>query len=167
MSEIPRLMGQALADHSWQTGLVALLMAALDYFVPGDVARSMLIGLGVLIGVDWVTGVRAASIEGRVSSVGLWKTGDKLIGYGSLIAVFAVVGRHVPGMESYMGMGLAGIETLMITREAVSILENIVRMGIDLPFGWTDRLKQKLASINNSSGPEAEKENNARQSDTT
>lgn len=148
-SEVPRLLAQAATDHSWWTGLLALGMGVLEYFAPGDVAKNMLLGLGVLMIADTLTGVRASvKTGGRITSQRFGGVLDKVLGYSSVIAVFAVVGRHVPGLEQFMGGGIASVLTLMITREAVSILENVVKIGIDLPFGLTEKLKEKLGQNN-------------------
>jgi len=149
---IPRVLGNVVAPANWWTAVLAVLASAAEYLLPGDVVKSMVIGLGLLVVMDTLTGIRAAVKQGDPIKSGQWGILDKTLAYTSIIAVFAVVGRNVPGLESYFSTGLAAVLTFMLLREAVSILENVSKLGVNLPPALLDKLRGKANTGHNDNG---------------
>lgn len=148
-------MTNSLASASKMTadlGLVKWLLAAIaiavDFVLPTSMVKDAAIGAAALIAFDTITGLYAAWQTGTVSSKKFSRLLGKILGYASVLTVVAVVSKFVPGMAEYAGLGATGILTMVILTEGISVLENVVRIGVPLPFGLTEMLKKRLGEQN-------------------
>mgnify|MGYP001292081496 CR=1 FL=1 len=110
------------------------LGVVIGYLFDRPAELSALIGVGILMVTDLVTGVMAAFKEKRaVTSVALSRTLTKLFGYVSVLIVIGVAERTI--LESFQGPFMTGSLYVMIATEGLSILENVHTCGIR-GFGW-------------------------------
>ena len=106
-------------------------------FGPWD---ALIIGLVVLLTLDYVTGVTAGAIKGELSSkVGFFGLLRKLV-ILVIIAVAAIIDRIIPSTN---GAIRAAVIMFYIMNESLSILENAGRIGIPLP----KRLRKAIESL--------------------
>lgn len=106
-------------------------------FGPWD---ALIIGLVVLLALDYVTGVTAGAIKGELSSkVGFFGLLRKLV-ILAIIAVAAIIDRIVPSTN---GAIRSAVIMFYVMNEALSILENAGRIGIPLP----KKLKRAIESL--------------------
>lgn len=118
------------------------------YLFPDQAVRDAAVAAATLVALDTVTGLWAAVVTGKaVKSATFSRVLSKLLGYGSVVAVAAVVTRHVPGASSWQAMSVSAVVTLVICTEAISILENVRKLGIKLPFGMERLLSDRLKSV--------------------
>jgi phage-related holin len=126
----------------WAAGLAG---AFVGYVFPEQATANAAAAAGALIVLDTITGVAAAVTRGKkITSKAFGRTLAKVLGYASVALVCAVVSRHVPGLDGYQQASVTGVVTLVILTEAISILENVSAMGINLPFGITELLRQRI-----------------------
>ena len=123
-----------IAEFALPKWLIASLVGASNYFLGGPSGVNLLVGAGGLIVLDTVTGFWAAKQNGDpISSAKLSRVLTKLLGYGAVIIVASVVVHAVPHAVGWSDITAASVLTLVITTEAISILENVRKMGIQLP----------------------------------
>jgi toxin secretion/phage lysis holin len=116
-----------------------------SYLFPEGVPADALIAACVVVVLDLLTGVGAAWMERKFDgSAGIRRTLLKVLSYLSLVLIAAIVPRNVPGLEQAQGFTAGTVLTLIILTEAVSIIENVRKMGFSLPFGIEDQLKKRL-----------------------
>jgi phage-related holin len=124
---------------------LAGLMMAVEYVLPTSASREAAIGAFALLIADTLTGFVAAWQSGeKISSARFGRVLVKILGYGSVLVVSAVVANNLTGLDSLETMGAMAILTLIITTEAISVLENVHKMGVRLPFGLSEILKARL-----------------------
>lgn len=129
----------------WWKPMAGLFGAAISYLFPEQATQEAAVSAFVLIIIDLLTGMRAAFLEGRfITSTGVRRTINKIGGYFAVVAVCAVVTKNVGNLSGFQAVSVGAIVTLVILTEAVSILENVNRMGVKLPFGIQDQLKRRL-----------------------
>lgn len=130
----------------WWKPLAGAVAAAFAYLFPDQTTADAVIGAGLLVGLDLITGTAAAlSLTTWDGSCGLRRTVNKVLSYLAVIAVCAVVTRNVSGMAQYHAVSVTGVLTLIILTESVSILENVQKLGVTLPFGLGEVLTRRLA----------------------
>ncbi len=150
-------MIERLARESWyQLGKLAtdlpilkifagIVTACIHYLLPIDELRNTAIALFTLILADTATGVWAAiKLGSKISSRRLSDILGKIVAYGAVVMVLAIVPRSIPSMSDAgvaisVGIGLG----ILILAESVSILENVSLMGYKL-FGFTNLFKARL-----------------------
>lgn len=109
--------------------------------------RRLRLGGGLVL-LDTLTGVTAAWQAGEsITSKAFSRTIVKLIGYGAALAVVAVVTRHIAGLADYQPVAVSSVLSLVIVTEAGSILENVRKLGVRLPFGIEELLRRRLRQI--------------------
>lgn len=150
LSEVIEPLSKVFSDLTGFKFVVALSMGLLSFVLPDAVTQGMGASVLVLIFLDTITGVAASFQEGeRISSKRFRRVLSKLVGYGSVLIVVAIADRYVllgalPGSAT-----ISAILTLVLIAESVSILENVKRMGLSLPFGLdrllADRLRQSVS----------------------
>ena len=103
-------------------------------FGPWD---ALIIGMVVMLSLDYVTGVIAAALRGELNSkvgfIGLLKKVVILV----IIAVASIIDRLIPDANSAIR---SAVIMFYILNEALSILENAGEIGIPLP----KKLKQAI-----------------------
>lgn len=104
------------------------------------VLAPMLGALGIVMLIDYITGITAACKEGGVSSkVGLWGLVKKLC-YVALVALGMVVDWVIITVGTQIGVTLPTttffgllVAVWLIFNEGISILENLGRIGVPYP----------------------------------
>lgn len=148
MRELPVATGalwKLVADLPALKWVSAALGAFVGYVFPDTAAANAGLAAAVLIIVDTLTGVMAAIAKGeRITSVAFSRTLAKILGYSAVLLVCAVVSRHVPGLTGFQAAGVTGVVTLIILTEAISVLENVEKMGLNLPFGLAETIRKRL-----------------------
>lgn len=136
---IPTYLAKALTDYpvlKWGGVLVAV---ASEYLFGTDVVRNMAIAAFSLMFLDTITGFVAAFATGQpITSAKFSRILVKIVAYGSSIIVAAVVTRHLPGLVAAHSTVVTAVIAIVLATEAVSILENIGKMGFKI--GWLTRM---------------------------
>jgi phage-related holin len=116
-------------------------LAVISEYLFGDVTtRNMGVAAFGLMLLDTITGFTAAYAVGQpITSAKLSRILVKLVAYGSSIIVAAVVTRHLPGFGAAHAVVIAVVLGILIATEALSVLENIHRMGFR-KLGFLTRL---------------------------
>ncbi len=124
MQAAPDLLDRLLVLIKWLSAALGALVAGAT-FGP----RAVIVGLVVLMGIDWITGFNRAYIAGEVSSEagakGLVKKGQILL----LILAVHVLER-LAGYEINAEMWGAGG---FCVNEVISIIENVARSDVYIP----------------------------------
>lgn len=91
----------------------------------------ILLGLGILILLDFITGVMASVRQGQaITSVRAIKTVTKTVVFLILFSAAHQTGLIIPGMYDFITTGV--ISFLALT-EFISVAENIAKMGYSIP----------------------------------
>lgn len=108
--------------------------ALVSYFLPNDALKNLAVTAVTFVVCDTVTGVMAARSDGQaVSSARFGRLLTKLTGY-SIAVILATMGlRVIPGVAELAPGGSGAVLTMVVVTEAISIIENLDRMGIKLP----------------------------------
>lgn len=131
---LDKFIWKLVADFALPKWVAAFLVSATNYFLGGPSGVELLAGAAGLIVLDTVTGFWAAKQSGEpVTSAKLSRVLTKLLGYGAVIVVSSVVLHAVPNAVGWRDLTAAGVLTLVIMTEAISILENVRKMGLALP----------------------------------
>ncbi len=145
LPEIGTIVAKMLASSSGGKWLVAGLGALLGYFLPTPAQQSAALGAAHLILVDTITGIVAARQTGEaITSARLGRVLVKLLGYSSVLSVVAVSVNHIPGAMAAHAPTVTGLLGLIIATEGVSVLENVRKMGVSLPFGLEEWLAGRV-----------------------
>ena len=79
--------------------------------------------------IDFITGIINAGKQGklksRTCSDGMFRTLGELI----VLVIFIVVSYYVPNLANYVSVFILGF----ILKECISIMENLVGLGVELP----------------------------------
>lgn len=137
--------GMLAAVGGWMSGLMG-----------GELALSYsLASLAILVGLDWMSGVRASRYEGKaIESAKLRRTSDKLIGYAVAVVVFVLMTREIDALKGIRTELLTGLLWWFMAVESWSILENLDRIGIRVPRWIKKRLEAVKEGLDN--GPEVD-----------
>ena len=101
------------------------------------------------------TGIAAAAVSGKaISSARFSRTLTKMLAFGSLIIVAAVVPKHVLGAGVAEGMSVTLILSVIILNESLSIAENAEKMGYGFPW-MRKMLRDRIADVAASATREA------------
>lgn len=137
-------VGKLVADMPAAKAVAAVIGGAIAYCLPDQGARDTATAAVVLILLDTLTGVVAARSSGQaISSARLSRALVKLLGYGSVLIVAAICARMVPGATGLSGASVGAVLGLVVATEALSVLENVHRMGLKVPFGLEKFLSAK------------------------
>ncbi|MCW5941083.1 MAG: phage holin family protein [Fimbriimonadaceae bacterium] len=129
-------LAKAVGDAPLGKSLAAVLGAVLGYLFPDQAGREAGLAAFGMVLLDTLTGLAAAVATGQpVRSARFGRVVAKIFGYGATIAVCAVVTRHVPGAAPWQPVSVSAVVTLIIVTEAISVLENVRRLGVRLPLG--------------------------------
>jgi phage-related holin len=145
---IPAYIAKALTDYpAFKWGGVILAVAS-EYLFGTEVVRNMGVAAFGLMFLDTITGFAAAFSTGQpISSGKLSRILVKFIAYGSAIIVAAVTTRHLPGLSTAHAAVVTAVLAIVIATEALSILENIGKMGFKRLEWLTKMLEGKLKQL--------------------
>jgi phage-related holin len=154
---LPNYLIKLATDYAPLKAIVAGL-AAIAQYVFGDTAtQAAAVAAFALLLLDTVTGMVAARVnQDAITSAKFGRFLIKVLGYGSTIIVAAVVAQHVPGIakvddsitEVAHSLAVGTVVSAVMVTEAISILENVRKMGVNTPAKWLEKgLKQKLKAI--------------------
>lgn len=133
-----------VADWAPAKWLASIAVMAVDYVLPTQVVKEAAIGAAVLIAFDTLTGTVVAWKAGRVTSKKFANVLVKMLAYSAVLSVAAITANVVPGLSEYASIGAMGILTMVVLTEGISVLENVTRLGVKIPFGVTEVLKKRL-----------------------
>lgn len=120
----------SLADATLWKWFVGLVAAAWAYVSPTGATATIANLIALLVMIDMVTGIRVAVKKGKYLQSRLWnRIVDKVLAYGSLVVLAAVIPRTLP---NYAWLGPIGDFALgaACIGELISILENLSNLGI-------------------------------------
>lgn len=145
LGEAWQALGKLFLDAPFAKYVAGVTGAAWGWLFPDQGVRDAALAAGLLILLDTLTGLWAAIVTGKaIRSAKFGRALSKVLGYGSVVAVCAVVTRHVPGASGWQSTSVSAVVTLVIATEAISILENVRKLGIRLPFGMERLLEERL-----------------------
>lgn len=137
---VPTYLARMFGDSAVFKILVAGAIASADYLFGSDVTRNTAIAAGGLMGLDTITGMVAAWQTGvGFKSAKFSRVLTKVVAYGSAIIVAAVVTHHIPGLSPLHELSVTSIVSLILCTEALSIMENVDKMGFK-SFGFIRKL---------------------------
>ena len=151
--------GQVVGKNgSTLEGFLAAVGGWLSGLMGGELALSYsLASLAILVGLDWVTGIRASRYEGKaIESSKLRRTSDKLIGYAVAVVVFVLMSREIDALKSIRTELLTGLLWWFMAVESWSVIENLDRIGIRIPKWIKKRLQAVKDGLDNGLDPKPE-----------
>lgn len=99
----------------------------------------ILLGLGILILLDFLTGVMSSVRQGQsITSVRAIKTVTKSIVFLVFFAAANQTGLIIPGMYEFITTGIASFLALT---EFISVAENVAKMGYSIPRKLLNQIK--------------------------
>lgn len=132
---------------------IATIAGIVEYLLPQQINREMIVAVGLLILLDLITGITLALQNKRlITSKAFSQTLVKCIGYGAVIGMTALLVKNISMFDDISQPTLTSVLTLILLTEALSVLENVNAMGIKLPFGLNKRLKRKLSELRDEEG---------------
>lgn len=145
---IPAYLAKMWGDVPVLKWGAALLAVSCEYLFGTVIVRNMAFAAFGLMFLDTITGFVAATSTGHpITSAKLSRILVKVVAYGASIIVVAVVTQHVPGINAAHHAVVTIVLTWIMLTEAVSILENVVKMGFT-KLGWLTRmLEGKLRQL--------------------
>ncbi|RYG99900.1 MAG: hypothetical protein EON58_02230 [Alphaproteobacteria bacterium] len=133
--QVAGAMGKLFADVYPAKALAGFLGGIAGYFFPEQVTLHAFYATFGLIVLDMVTGISAAAVSGEsIASAKFARTAMKLLAYGSLIIVAAVVPKYVVGAGAVETVSVNFMMSLMLLGESKSIAENAEKMGYGFPW---------------------------------
>lgn len=125
---------QSIFSHPLHKLVAAGVLATFSFFF-GDLVVMSLIGLGVLVVFDLITGLQAArqSDEEFILSRMIVTTGIKAGTYMIFISSASIVEWSIPQIPENLELINEGIIGAFILSEFFSIMENAKKMGYSLP----------------------------------
>lgn len=139
-----RMLNKLMIDLAWPKYALAVSAGVLDYFVPLS-SQPMLLAVAIALVLDTITGFMAAwTTHTLISSRAFSRVLVKVVGYGSCVMIGSIITQNIPGVADFRGATVAGILTLILLTESISVLENVAKMGVPLPIGLLRRLRTRL-----------------------
>jgi phage-related holin len=125
----------------WGSAAIAAIGA---YFLPTESLQQLAMSAFGAVLLDTVTGVIAArSSKDPITSAKLSRLMSKLIGYSSAVILCTIVPHNLPGMDGLAGGASTAVLTMVLVTEALSVIENLDRMGVKFPAFIRDALKKQ------------------------
>ena len=95
--------------------------------------------------IDFLTGIisagRHGALKSRTCSDGMFRSLGELITLG----IFAIVAHYVPGVGDYVNIFTIGF----ILKECISIMENLVKLGVSFPAPLVNMLNAYHDQVEN------------------
>ncbi|RYG40973.1 hypothetical protein EON79_21630 [bacterium] len=131
--------------------LAAVFGAIVGYLFPEESMRVAALATFGMIVLDMITGIAASAVSGHaISSAKFSRTLTKMLAFGSLIIVAAVVPKHVIGAGIAAGISVNLVLSVILLNESISIAENAEKMGYGFPWmrKWLkERVRITAASV--------------------
>lgn len=144
MKEYEAFLAKLVVDTAILKWPLAFAGALVGYLLPTEAMQASAVGVLSLIAIDTVTGLWAALRTGEpVSSRKAGRIIDKLLAYGSVLAVMAIITHNVPALSSLQGGAVTAWLTVAMFTESISILENAHKLGVKTKW-LTKWLKERL-----------------------
>lgn len=151
---LPKFFSLGLEDHTFVKVITGLATALLNFLLPTSVLINMTVIAAVFVLLDTLSGIIAATVQGEpITSKRFGHVVVKYIGYAIGVAVVGLAARGLPGASSaheFLQTLLLG--SIMAT-EALSIAENLHRMGVPLPPGFVRWLNGRKKMLEQSTPP--------------
>jgi phage-related holin len=139
----------SLADSPALKAVAAALGGALGYIFPTSAVLETATIAAILIVVDTITGLWASLVTGKpIESRKASRMLTKLVGYCIAVATVSLTVRSLPSLGHWQVGACTGILAIVIATEAVSIIENLERIGVKLPRKLVKALKGELKRLN-------------------
>lgn len=136
----------SLLSYGTCKSMISFIVAAFGVLV-GVENYAILISLGILVVIDFLTGMMASLRKGEaVTSIRAMKTVTKIVVFLLLFAAANHTGKVVPGMYEFVTTGV--ISFLALT-EFISIAENVARMGYAIPRRLLNQIKPDAVAVQN------------------
>lgn len=144
----PKYVVRALCEAPIFKALVTGMVWIGEYVFGSAALAQAAVGCLVLIILDTCTGFYAAIVTKQdITSARLSRVLVKVLSYGSVAVVVAILTRHMPGLNDLHEACMGLVVAVVMATEALSVLENVERMGLK-GFGWLSRmLKGRLREI--------------------
>lgn len=127
-------IGKLFAQWVVPKWCLAGVIAVMEYALPGAALQNAAGAAGALILLDTLSGLVAARISGHpISSAKFSRVLVKLLGYSLVLAVVSLALRSVEPLAPVQHIAVTAVLGLITWTEAISILENVVRMGVPVP----------------------------------
>lgn len=163
MSQVIDILHKAFADsHVVLKVVVAISAVAFSFMFPTEATIWFAISTGACIAADTLSGLLAARFNKEpITSIGSRRVFYKIMGYSMLILVARIVGQAVPmaipttTQASAIVIASSVVCWMMgfiILTEAISILENVRRMGVHVPYVFKKRIQDTLDKYDNDGG---------------
>jgi phage-related holin len=132
----PAYIARMFGDSALFKFVVAAALTSAEYLFGTDVTRNAAIAAAGLMCLDTVTGMVAAWFTGQGFQSGKFsRVLTKIVSYGSAVIVAAVATHHLPGLSAFHDMSVTTVVSLILCTEALSIMENIDKLGFK-SFGF-------------------------------
>lgn len=119
----------------WITGALYVLYS----FAFGNQEKVVLLAVAVLVIFDFITGIAAAKMTGeRIESAKVFRSAFKFIIYFMLISAAHLFEVAVPLIGS---SATNIIIAFLALTEIISIMENVGKMGYEVPMKWLNSLQ--------------------------
>lgn len=134
VGEAPRYMAQ-LTNQPIVKVIGASAMSLMSFLFPDPVTtRDSIIVVLSIITIDVVTGVTASYREHKpINSIGFRRVLAKLIAYGATIAVIGMAVKQVIEVPEFQKDVVKWTMNWIVVTEAISVLENVKRIGVNIP----------------------------------
>lgn len=143
-------MAKLVTDAPLVKWISAVLWAGICYVLPNDKIQSTAMAAFTLIMLDTLTGLWAAWKNGdQITSARFANVLSKIVGYGSVLIVCAIVAREMPGLAAMQAASVGAALGLIIATESISVLENARKIGVRLPFGLEEAILSRIGQIGN------------------
>lgn len=143
-SRLPIYLEKLFFWDAWKW-LAAVAMSGAQFLFPTDSMKSMAAWALLLVFLDTLTGFVASLITGQaISSARFMRVLVKILGYGVVVLVVAGNGKYIGAAAEMANLSVTSVLTLVIFTESISILENVRKFGIKLPFGIDAALQGRL-----------------------
>lgn len=144
VSAIGDLLSRTVVDDTlgrWALGAAGAVIAWLS---PGDSLAAIGTALIALVVADFATGIRVALRRGEFISSRLWnRLADKAVAYGGVFVLAIAVRKGLPDYP-WLAHGVELLIALVAAGEAISILENVGRLGVPVAGRLARALKVRL-----------------------
>ena len=147
---LPKFMLAGITDESWMKFLIGLSTAIVNYLLPTSATQQMVMAAAGLIILDTLTGVMASAYTGKaITSAKFSRVVVKLVGYAIAVTVVGLAANTIPGGKSAHEFLSNMLVVFIVCTEAISILENLDKMGVNLPKGVVKWLRDRKKDFDN------------------
>jgi phage-related holin len=148
-------LAKLFIDQAIFKAISAACIAVATYLDPHGTVAPPALGATTLVLIDTLTGLVAARLtHQQITSARFSRVLVKLFGYSAVVVTASITFREVSGMQSFRDAAVSGVITLVLITEAISILENCRKMGLQLPSWIEQALAGRQAQLEQQAPPE-------------